>query len=307
MQMKWLEDFIELSRSSTLYQAAQARHVTHPAFGRRIRALEEWAGVPLLERGQHKIKFTPAGRQLLAAATEILEILSSTHAAFHEPALRRASRITIASGRTLSHSVLPDLLTHARKQRPDFQARIITTSLSYGIDMLVEGRVDFLLCHAHSALPEKVDTRDYVFHRVGRDMLVPVSIPLHGREPRFLVPRSVSDDAVLFLNYAPSMSMGRILRSRLGGLCAPSRLEIVYESDLAESLLAMAKQGTGLAWLPYSLVQRDLSAGTLVRADTQESDIPMDIRLYRARENTKPLVRTLWAYWNPDGGECAVL
>ena len=40
MQLKWLEDFIVLAQERSFTRAAELRHVTHPAFGRRIRALE---------------------------------------------------------------------------------------------------------------------------------------------------------------------------------------------------------------------------------------------------------------------------
>lgn len=46
MQLKWLEDFIELVRTRSLSHAAETRCVTPPAFGRRIRALEDWVGAP---------------------------------------------------------------------------------------------------------------------------------------------------------------------------------------------------------------------------------------------------------------------
>ena len=40
MHIKWLEDFITLAQTRSFSRAAELRHVTHPAFGRRIRALE---------------------------------------------------------------------------------------------------------------------------------------------------------------------------------------------------------------------------------------------------------------------------
>lgn len=70
---------------------------------------------------------------------------------------------------------------------------------------------------------------------------------------------------------------------------------VVYESDLSESIHAMAREGAGLAWLPFSLVCVDLERGLLVRADSAISDIDMDIRLYRSKRNPKPIVRLIWS------------
>ena len=69
MQLKWLEDFVALVQERSFTRAAELRHVTHPAFGRRIRALEAWAGTPLVEHGGGSpLKLTPAGDAFLETA-----------------------------------------------------------------------------------------------------------------------------------------------------------------------------------------------------------------------------------------------
>ncbi len=65
MQLNWLEDFMSLAQTRNFSRAAELRHVTHPAFGRRIRALESWAGTPLLVRGKSPVTLTPAGELFL--------------------------------------------------------------------------------------------------------------------------------------------------------------------------------------------------------------------------------------------------
>ena len=47
METKWLEDFISLSETRSFSRSAQLRHVTQPAFSRRIQSLESWAGTDL--------------------------------------------------------------------------------------------------------------------------------------------------------------------------------------------------------------------------------------------------------------------
>jgi len=297
METKWLEDLVALSQSRNLLQAAQARNVTHPAFGRRIKALEAWAGVPLIERGYQSVSLNAAGRSLLTAALEVLDILRDTRQALHKPELARTRRIVIASGKTLAHSVLPALLAALRRGMPAFAVKVQTTTLNYGIDMLVDGEVDFLLCHAHEPIYARIDNPDFRYRRVGGDRLVAVSAPAAPgtRHPRFAVPRSAGDAPVPFLAYAESMSLGHILRDRLRGLCATQLLETAYESDLADSLHAMARQGFGLAWLPHTLVEEDLRGGRLVRADSARNDLHMEIRLYQSVHQARPLARQLWA------------
>lgn len=47
MQLKWLEDLAALAQARSFTRAAELCHVTLPAFGRRIKAREAWAGRPI--------------------------------------------------------------------------------------------------------------------------------------------------------------------------------------------------------------------------------------------------------------------
>ncbi|MEI8597318.1 LysR family transcriptional regulator [Vibrio sp. M60_M31a] len=58
MEVKWIEDFLSLSQHGSFAKAATARNVTQPAFGRRIKQLEEWIGVPLVNRNTFPTTFT---------------------------------------------------------------------------------------------------------------------------------------------------------------------------------------------------------------------------------------------------------
>lgn len=106
MQLEWLEDFIELARTRSLSRAAEIRCVTHPAFGRRIRALEEWVGSSLIERKQ-PLSLTPSGLLFLEAATQSVELLAAVRAQFQGGGLSHDEPVRIATGRTLASDFFP--------------------------------------------------------------------------------------------------------------------------------------------------------------------------------------------------------
>ena len=58
MNLIWLEDFLALASTGNFSRAAEERHMTQPAFSRRIRALEEWLGVVLIDRTTHPAALT---------------------------------------------------------------------------------------------------------------------------------------------------------------------------------------------------------------------------------------------------------
>ena len=61
MDLSWLDDFLALTETLNFSRAAEMRHVTQPAFSRRIRALEEWLGVVLFDRSTHPATLTETG------------------------------------------------------------------------------------------------------------------------------------------------------------------------------------------------------------------------------------------------------
>ena len=68
----WLEDFLAVSATGNFSRAAKLRNSSQPAFSRRIRALEKWVGVDLLDRTSQPARLTPAGAWYRQAAEELL-------------------------------------------------------------------------------------------------------------------------------------------------------------------------------------------------------------------------------------------
>ena len=113
MDHKWLEDLLMLAQERSFSKAAQLRHVTQPQFSRRIRSLELWAGTSLVDRSSVPISLTPAGDTLLSAAQRALDGLNETRARIGQ-ARHGQGWVTIASGRTLSRTAIPDWLARTK-------------------------------------------------------------------------------------------------------------------------------------------------------------------------------------------------
>ena len=78
METKWLEDFVSLAETRSFSRSAQLRHVTQPAFSRRIQSLEAWAGTLLVDRSSYPTRLTPAGEILYDQSLELLQVLHTT-------------------------------------------------------------------------------------------------------------------------------------------------------------------------------------------------------------------------------------
>jgi DNA-binding transcriptional LysR family regulator len=85
METKWLEDFISLAETRSFSRSASLRHVTQPAFSRRIQSLEAWAGTDLIDRSAYPTRLTPAGEVLYGQALGLLQALQTARALLHAP------------------------------------------------------------------------------------------------------------------------------------------------------------------------------------------------------------------------------
>jgi len=73
VDIRQLQYLVALAREKHFTRAAQACHVTQPTLSGRIRQLEQELGVPIVERGQRFLGFTPEGERVLKWAHTILE------------------------------------------------------------------------------------------------------------------------------------------------------------------------------------------------------------------------------------------
>ena len=76
MELAWLEDFLTLAQQRNFSRAAEARHISQPAFSRRVRMLEDWIGAPLFDRDTHRVELTAAGAEFFPIAQEIVRRLA---------------------------------------------------------------------------------------------------------------------------------------------------------------------------------------------------------------------------------------
>ncbi|MEZ9460244.1 LysR family transcriptional regulator [Vibrio splendidus] len=55
LDTRWLEDFLVLAEVRNFSKAAKLRHITQPAFGRRIKSLERAVDQELIDRSSNPI------------------------------------------------------------------------------------------------------------------------------------------------------------------------------------------------------------------------------------------------------------
>ncbi|MBT2370600.1 LysR family transcriptional regulator [Pseudomonas fluorescens] len=293
MQLEWLEDFIELARTRSLSRAAENRCVTHPAFGRRIRSLEEWVGAALIERKQ-PLSLTPCGVLFLDAATQSLELLTAVRAQFKGGILSRDEPVRIATGRTLACDFFPDWYESLHQQLGSFAVSLVTSGAQEAISKLSTGEVDLLLSFSspltHTLMePERFDSRV-----LANEELLPVSAPDAQGQPRQQISASSSGLTIPWLAFSPTLALRGVLAQHLERLPQRLALRMVYQADSYDAILEMTKRGRGLAWLPRMVVKDALASGELLIAGGPEFHVGFDVSLHRLRANQGEMVMKIW-------------
>ena len=105
VDLNWLESFLGLLEHGSFTKAAQAQHLSQPAFSRRIRALEHWIGTELVDRSTFPIALTPAGVQFHAEACQTVSGLAAVRDLVRGRQCMPRAAVTVALSHT-GHRIL---------------------------------------------------------------------------------------------------------------------------------------------------------------------------------------------------------
>jgi DNA-binding transcriptional LysR family regulator len=293
MQIKWLKDFVSLSRQRSFTRAADERQVTLPAFGRRIKALESWVGVPLINRGGYPATLTDEGELFLQTALDVLARLDEGCTALRARNMAGEGTLHVATGRTLAHTFFPALFDRVRRQLGPINVRVSTGSVHDMALLLEDGGADVLLSYFHPDIGLTLSDAEFQGCVVAADVMIPVSQPDARGRPRFSLPGTGKAPLPL-LSYSPTLMMGNVLNRHLLEHAERYHVNLVLVADFAEALLEHVVQGVGIAWLPQHLAKQAIGEKRLVHAGSPADEIALEVRLYRKRKVSKPLISSLW-------------
>jgi len=302
METKWLEDFVSLAETRSFSRSAVLRHVTQPAFSRRIQSLEAWAGADLVDRSAYPTSLTPAGETLYDQALEILQALQSTRAMLRGHASAGQDVIEFAVPHTLAFTFFPAWVSGLRDAFGPIKSRLIALNVHDAAMRLVEGGCDVLISYHHASEPLQLDADHYDMVTLGQEVLAPYAKVGEDGQALWALP-GTAQQPLPYLGYAPGAYLGRVTDLILKQAGTAIHLDRVYETDMAEGLKVMALEGHGIAFLPFSAVQKEVSAGKLAPIAWPEApslQITMEVRAYRAKpsakQSPKHSAQALWQF-----------
>lgn len=249
--------FVVASKKGSFRAAAQEVHLSPPAFGDRIRRLEEDLGLRLFERTTRKVALTEVGRRFVPEAENLLDTAAACRArltADAEQALPFA--LTVGTRYELGLSWLVPALDKLAAAQPERTLHLYFGDSEDLLRQLELGRIDVMVSSSRLPLthldyaPLHDETYVFVAHKTlveqdrlrnAQDASRHTLIDAHPDLPLFRY----------FLDAAPPEPAWRFARVEAMGTIAAVRQRITA--------------GKGVGVLPEYFVQKDLQAGRLVR------------------------------------------
>lgn len=246
MKLEWLEDIVAIFESESLNEAANRRYLTQPAFSRRVRSIEDYLGVELMDRSRKPAR--PTG--MLIEQEERLRRLSSDLKSLVVD-LRKAdrqvsSRVVIASQHAITTSLLPSLIAD-RLEALGYQLRLRSANRSECSAMLITKEADLVFTYKSmselAALPE-----EYVEELlISKEDLIPVGTPALRRQ--------IDDGSLPLIAYPSDVFLGKLIEAEvIPYISEEISRDIKVETALTVAAMQLAANGVGIAWIPASML-----------------------------------------------------
>jgi len=293
MNFLWLEDFLALAATGNFSRAAEERHMTQPAFSRRIRALEEWLGVVLIDRTTHPATLTEPGEWFRSLAQELLARVARMPDEARAVADASSATLRIAATHALSLTFMPAWLRGLESGAPVGPMQLVSDVMQQCEALMLQGRTQFLLCHGHAQAPGRLEAGGFPSCVVGADVLMPVCAPGERNRPAHSL-RGTASGRVALLAYSTESGLGRIVRAVLGARLDELATQVVLTAHLATVLKTMALEARGIAWLPASLIQAELAQGALLPLGEGRWNVELEIRLFRTSGKLPRAAERFW-------------
>ena len=272
MELKWLEDLLALLEEQSISRAAVRRHVTQPAYSRRIRQLEEWLGVELVDRSTKPIRIRNAALSLEDDARDLVNRFYALRNRVHET----TERVTFVAQHTLALSRFPTLIRAVKKGVPQSSYRVVPVDY-HECEALFYNQGDLLLCY--QSLQRRFDFSHSKVRKIelGTDRLIPVASASLAQQ---LGPLTRGMAIPLLMYQQHGFFAEALAGARMPEVIRDYRVETICESAFSASLKEMALADMGIAWLAGEIIEQELAEGRLLSYAEELGEVELDIVLY---------------------------
>lgn len=261
--IKQLEYFVTVARASNFHKAAQKLQVSQPTLTLQIAAMEEQMGMQLFDRSRAGTLLSPAGRDLLPLARDILEHYQQLTDLAENTSRELAGAFRIGVSPTIGPNLLPKVLPALHARYPLLKLHFredVPKQLEQGLE---QGTYDLIL----TVLPMHAGTK-----KIRPLFTEPLRVVMASDHPLARKQRLVSRD--LHQQNVLGIDEHHHMHSQIQTLCDRfgARLQRQFEGNSLSTLRLMVMMGMGIAFLPALFIEAEVNRSDSLRIHTLEDE-----------------------------------
>lgn len=271
-------------------RAARALGMSPSALTRRVQAMEEELGQPLLLRDQRSVRLTAAGERFRKFARSQMEQWEQLKNDLVAQNASPTGELHIACTVTACHSILPRLLSLSRTRHPGLTLRLITQDATRSLAQLEEGEVDLAVIPTDAVPPPHLES--VVLGSTELAFIAPKDTSLLGLPADTQLTRPSELAELPFV-----VPIAGLERERLESWLRVNGFEprIVAEVRGNEGIIAMVSLGSGVGLVPRLVLNVSPLREKVRVLECLEPPPGYDVSLCaRPRSLKRDVVRVFW-------------
>jgi DNA-binding transcriptional LysR family regulator len=249
-----LRVFQAVAQARSFTRAAEAVHLTQPGVSKHIKQMEEYYGVSLFDRLGKKVALTHAGEVLFEATQEIMASITIAEQRIEE--LKGLhGKLILGASFPIGIYVLPHMLAEFGKQYPGVEVTLEISLSESIVAKVLANKLDLGLL-SHETHDPRLTTREFM-----TDRLTAIAPSNHRwANQKRIGPRELLSET--FIAAARGAGTRAVVEERLQAKGIV--LKNVVDFGNTEGVKRAVEVGLGVSVQSQSVVQREISAGSLV-------------------------------------------
>ena len=244
-----------MTETRSFTRAAEVVHLTQPGISKHIKQMEEYYGVPLFDRLGKKVALTQAGEILLEATQEIMASITAAEQRIEDLKGLRGGKLVLGASFPVGIYFLPSVLAAFRKQHPAVE---VTLDISLGeriVARILANKLDL------GMVSREVHDPRLVCKEFMKDELIAIAPRNHRwARKKQIKPKELLEET--FVEAARGAGIRAVVEERLRDEGVV--LTNVLDFGNLEGAKRAVEVGLGVSIQPQSVVQREISAGSLL-------------------------------------------
>ena len=258
LSTRQLRAFLALAERRHFTRAAEACHLSQPAFSVLIRTLETALGTRLFDRNTRSVQLTPEGRLFEPSARRLLADVADALQDLDDQVERRRGRVHLAALQSLSAGWLPAVLAEFHAEWPGVELALSDRLSDACMDLVRGGQADFALASGDARQAEATGLQLHPLHADGFHLVCRADHPL-ARGPRPTLKRIAGYP---FVHMARNSSVRQALEAALH----PLVMKTVLEVEQLATVTGMVEAGLGISIVPTLTLYQFQRASLVTRA-----------------------------------------